>query len=99
MALRVGDIWYTTHTAEDPDPSTLYECYKVVQVKGKATALLQSALWASSIEATTLDWTPFSPVKGIYKRASGRIKLVGHHGVHLVHFSPDPTANCAANTN
>ena len=86
MALRKGDIWYAKHTAPDPDPSAMFECWRIVEVKGKATALLQSARWASSIEASTLTWTPYPPVKGMYKRASGRIKLVGQgrHGVYLV---------------
>lgn len=79
--LRVGDIWYRAFIAEDSDPTVYYECYKVVQVRGKATALLQSAYVARSTQEP--KWTSCLPVKGMYKHACGRVKLPGRYGAFL----------------
>ena len=86
--ISVGDVWYTCFNGEDPDPTTYYNCYKIVKIQGKLTVHLQEGTTTGSLRDPS--WSPScSIVKSMYKRNFGMIKLAGHNGEYLRKLLPN----------
>ena len=80
--ISVGDVWYTPFSGEDPDPTSYYMRYKIVQIRGKkkVDVTLQEAATITRSFGEDTNWGP-RLVKGMYQL--GSIKLPGRRGEYL----------------